>query len=206
MQKQLIIFVKAPRLGAVKTRLARQIGVLRAWRFYRDNGRRLIRRLDGLPGVRLTLAVAPDNLAGGGGFWPAHLPILPQGPGDIGARMDRVLRRVPAGPAVLIGGDIPSIQARHLDRAFGLLRHHEAVFGPARDGGFWLVGFRRRPYPLRPFQGVHWSTSTALSDCLNNLPAHWRIAFVETLRDVDEAADWQYYRQAGRCGVDDRDR
>ncbi len=204
MRKQLIIFLKAPRLGAVKTRLAGEIGRLAAWQFYRENSRRLIRRLDGLPGVRLTLAVTPDNLAHPGGLWPAHLPVMPQGSGDLGVRMERALREVPAGPALLVGGDIPSIQVRHLDQAFRLLRHHHAVFGPALDGGFWLVGFRRRPYPWRPFHQVRWSTSRALADCLGNLPTHWRVPIVETLRDVDDAADWRLYHRAGWGGMEDR--
>ena len=52
---------------------------------------------------------------------------------------------LPPGPVVVIGSDIPGITARHIAEAFRLLGRHAFVFGPARDGGYWLVGARRRP-------------------------------------------------------------
>ena len=65
---------------------------------------------------------------------------------------------------------------------------HDLVFGPARDGGFWLVGARRlRPLPRTLFAGVRWSTSSALADTLTGVPAHVTTALADTLDDVDDA-------------------
>jgi glycosyltransferase A (GT-A) superfamily protein (DUF2064 family) len=61
------------------------------------------------------------------------------------------------------------------------------VLGPASDGGYWLVGLKRRPHVLRPFGGVRWSGPHALADTLRNL-ARWRVGFAATLADVDDAA------------------
>jgi glycosyltransferase A (GT-A) superfamily protein (DUF2064 family) len=100
--------------------------------------------------------------------------------------MGRMLRR--PGPVCVIGGDIPGVTRAHVARAFTALRNHDAVFGPAEDGGYWLIGIAgRRPRPgfLR---GVRWSSEHALADSAATLPG-WRIAHVDRLRDVDSAAD-----------------
>ena len=99
----------------------------------------LLRRLDD-PRWRLVLAVSPDHAGLTSRAWPPHLPRIPQGPGDLGNRMGRILRMMPPGPVCIVGGDIPGLGPAHIDRAFGLLGTHDAVFGPAPDGGYWLVG------------------------------------------------------------------
>src|SRR6185437_6174437 len=101
--------------------------------------------------------------------WPARATIEPQGAGDLGTRMRRALAACPPGPAMLIGADIPRLTARHIADAFRLLGRHDLVFGPAEDGGFWLVG-ARHPQHLPPlFEQVRWSSPHALADTLAGL-------------------------------------
>ena len=89
----------------------------------------------------------------------------------------------------MIGGDIPDITSARIDEAFKVLGTHDAVFGPADDGGYWLIGLRQvRAVPPTLFAGVRWSTEHALSDTVATLSGH-TIACVATLRDVDTAAD-----------------
>ena len=110
--------------------------------------------------------------------------------------MGRIMRTLPPGPACIVGGDIPGIGRPHVARAFAALGGHDAVFGPAPDGGFWLVGLKRSaPPPATLFRGVRWSGPHALADSMATLPGA-RIALVDTLRDVDTAADLP----AGRRG------
>lgn len=185
--RHLIVMLKEPRAGRVKTRLGRDIGMTGAAWWFRHQTARLLRRLDD-PRWQLWLAVAPDR-ALTSRAWPAHLPRLAQGPGDLGARMARALATPPPGPALVIGGDIPGITRPHIARAFCALGDHDAVFGPAPDGGYWLVGLKRsRAAPTGLFQGVRWSCVHTLADSMATLPDH-RIALVDTLRDVDTAAD-----------------
>ena len=135
------------------------------------------------------LAVAPDREGLASRVWPAHLPRVVQGEGDLGARMARLLRGVGQGPICIIGGDIPGIRAAHVARAFAALGGHDAVFGPAPDGGYWLIGLKRSGgIPAGLLQDVRWSTEHALGDSTATLPRA-RIAYVDTLRDVDTAAD-----------------
>jgi hypothetical protein len=89
--------------------------------------------------------------------------------------------------AVLVGCDIPGLGAADIAAAFRALGRAGAVFGPAEDGGYWLVGFGPRR-PARPFAGVRWSTEHALADTLRNCAPH-PVALVRRLRDVDTAAD-----------------
>lgn len=178
--------VKEPRPGRVKTRLARDIGVIPATWWFRHQSARLFRRLKD-PRWQTVLAVAPDQ-AVRSKIWPVDLARVPQGNGDLGQRMTRMLRAAP-GPACLIGADIPGITRAHISRAFAALGDHDAVFGPASDGGYWLVGAKHPPRLLQgTFKNVRWSTGHALADTLNTLPG-WRLAFTDTLQDVDTAAD-----------------
>lgn len=189
MRRHLVVFVKAPRLGTVKTRLARSIGDVEAWLFYRRLTKDVLRRLCG-PWC-LWLAVTPDRFAREGRFWPAGLPRRKQGGGDIGARMARPIAELPPGPVVIVGSDIPELAKRHVVAAFRALGTQNAVFGPARDGGYWLVGLRRRPSRAHPFApGVRWSSPHALADTLRALGSTRRHALLEALSDIDTAADY----------------
>jgi len=186
-RRRLVVMVKAPRPGRVKTRLGAGIGMVPAAWWMRHQLRALLPRLRD-PRWDLLLAVAPDA-ATGARDWPADLPRLPQGTGDLGARMGRVLRTAPAGPLCIIGADIPGVTRAHIARAFRALGLADAVLGPAPDGGYWLIGLARTAAtPATLFDGVRWSSPHARADTEASLPGA-RIAHVDRLADVDEAAD-----------------
>lgn len=182
---RLIIMVKEPRIGRVKTRLARQIGAVQAAWFYRHTASAVVARLSASRHWETVLAVAPDT-AINQQFWPKDVRRIAQGRGDIGKRMQRAMHYPPRGPIILIGTDIPAIRTSHITAAFRALGGNDMVFGPASDGGYWLVGQRRMPRSRSMFAGVRWSTPDALSDTLRNLRGQ-QIAFVATLTDVDDA-------------------
>ncbi len=191
----LVVMARAPRLGAVKRRLARDLGDLAAWRFYRMTAGRLLRDLGADPRWRTWLALTPDRVARAGrGSWPARCTCVSQGPGDLGARMARLLRTLPAGPVVIVGSDIPDLRPTHVARAFRALGDHDWVFGPAADGGYWLLGARRRRPPRETFAGVRWSSAHALADTLANLKGA-RIATLEALIDIDTGDDLENFRK-----------
>ncbi len=186
----LVVMARAPRLGAVKRRLARDLGDLAAWRFYRMTAGRLLRELGADPRWHTWLALTPDRAARvRRGLWPATCALRPQGQGDLGARMGRLLRTLPPGPVVIVGSDIPDLRPVHVARAFRLLGDRDWVFGPAGDGGYWLIGARRRRAPPREaFAKVRWSSAHALTDTCANLKGA-RIGFLEALADVDTGED-----------------
>jgi glycosyltransferase A (GT-A) superfamily protein (DUF2064 family) len=187
LRRHLVLFVRAPRLGVGKRRLAAEAGDIAALRFERAMLGLLVRRLGRDRRWLLRLAVTPDRRVVRR-LWPARAIIRPQGSGDLGVRMLRALADCPPGPAVLIGADIPGIEARHIAVAFRLLGRHDLVFGPSADGGFWLVGARRSPRLPPLFGKVRWSGPDALADALGNLPRLVSVGFAARLEDVDDAA------------------
>lgn len=196
----LVIFLRAPQRGAVKRRLARTIGPRAAHDFYARESSALIRRVGAGRRWRTVLAVTPDVFARRARFWPGGLTRVKQGGGDLGARMARAFITSPPGPVVLIGSDIPAIDAGHIAQAFAALTRFEAVFGPAADGGYWLVGLARRRIAARAlarklFAGVRWSGPHALDDTRANLPAGVSVARLDVLEDVDDAAAFARWRE-----------
>lgn len=190
MIRHLVIFVKEPRPGRVKTRLAAAIGPVAAAWWFRHQTARLLRRVGRDPRWQTTLAVAPDREGVASRIWPPDIARLPQGEGDLGVRMARAMRAMPPGPVIIIGSDIPDINARHIARAFRTLGRHDAILGPAPDGGYWLIGLRRggRALPRAMLQHVRWSGPHALADTVASL-APLNVGYTATLRDVDTVED-----------------
>jgi rSAM/selenodomain-associated transferase 1 len=198
MKRHLVILARAPQAGRTKRRLAREIGAMAALRFYRGSLAQQIRRLARDGRWTLWLFVTPDNALGHPAWQGiARSKVRPQGQGDLGQRMKRPFRLLPPGPVVLVGSDIPAMRPAHIARAFALLGRHDLAFGPASDGGFWLIGARRtKPLPHALFAGVRWSTADALTDTRLGVPARFSIGLADTLDDVDDARDLQRLREA----------
>lgn len=184
-QRHVIVFARSPEYGRVKTRLAKEVGALAAWQFYRQATAALLKRLESDPSWCVWLAWTGGRRRG----WPGKRRMMRQPAGGLGERMERCLRMLPPGDAVLLGSDIPGVSAGHIRRAFTELRHAPLVFGPANDGGFWLVGARRVPAMPRPLfaGGVRWSSSETLGDAVAGLRVPHALA--ERMNDVDHASD-----------------
>jgi uncharacterized protein len=186
-QRHLVLMVKAPEAGRVKTRLANGIGVVGATRFYRAATTALARRIADQRRWKTWLAIAPDR-AVNHPVWPIDLARRGQGGGDLGQRMQKVVEDLSPGPVVIIGSDIPGITCEHISQAFQAIGSADIVIGPAPDGGYWLIGFKRRPKVPNIFQKVRWSHPETLTDTLRNA-AGLKIARLGILDDVDEAEE-----------------
>lgn len=194
MRATIIVFAKAPVAGHVKTRLANDIGTGRAAALFRIMMKRTIDEALATQ-MRVVIAVDPASaLTGWKTIFPPHLARLNQGGGDLGTRMASIMARVQHGPVIIIGADAPGLRARHLHRARQRLEGTDAVFGPAADGGYWLIGLaRRRPAP-EMFRGVRWSTQHALADTVASLPASFQIEQLNTLSDIDHGRDLVHFK------------
>jgi len=195
---RLVIFAKQPRRGQVKRRLAAGIGDAAALAFYRVALAGLIRRLARQRRWRTQLALTPDRPRHRGWPWPARVDRVAQGMGDLGQRMARAFRRADRRPMLIIGADIPEIQATHVLQAFRALARADLVFGPAPDGGYWLIGLRQGRLVDGMFKNVRWSTPHALADTRANLPRCWRVALLDQLDDIDDAAALSRWRQRAK--------
>ncbi len=199
--QHLVILVKEPHPGRVKTRLGRGIGMAAAAWWFRHQVARLLRDVGHDPRWVTCLAVTPDIAVMNNRVWPAHVPRWPQGNGNLGDRMGRIFRDFPYGKMVIIGADVPGVTAGLISDAFAALGSNDAVLGPSGDGGYWLVGLRRgsRPMPKQPFQGVRWSSEHALADTKRSFGT-FQIAHVAALDDVDTAADLARITRLARHG------
>jgi rSAM/selenodomain-associated transferase 1 len=186
--KQLGIFVKAPVVGAVKTRLSETIGAEAACDLYRAFLRDLFRRLGRVKGARVTVfhhGGAPEAIAP---LLPRAWPLEPQEGEDLGARLSAASTRLLArgGRAVIIGSDSPDLPVQYIRRAFQRLKHKDVVLGPASDGGYYLVGLRA-PAPAL-FEGISWSGPEVLAGTLERIEREGlSLHLLPMWYDVDDA-------------------
>ena len=179
-------------MGLAKTRLARGVGVVAAWRTKRRMDAYTC-RVARSAGWETVLAVAPqkDLRAQFPGVWPSGLCRIGQGQGDLGQRMARALVAFSRAPVCIIGSDLPDLRRLDLVQAFKALKRADVVLGPATDGGYWLIGMAPRAARRARLAPVRWSSHHTLSDTLACLPSNWRVSFLRELEDVDDAASFK---------------
>ncbi len=190
------MFVRDPVVGAVKTRLAVSTGGGEAAALYAAFVDDLCGALS--PRFRMTIACTPD--AGSPYFRRLaarhDVTLTPQGGGDLGARMERVVRTALADAArvVVIGSDAPTLPAAYVARAFAALRRTRVVLGPSLDGGYYLVGVRAPVAPI--FRRMRWSDAAVLARTLRRL-ARARVphTLLPCWYDVDTRADLELLRR-----------
>jgi rSAM/selenodomain-associated transferase 1 len=187
-----IVFAKAPQAGYAKTRLIPALGEAGA----AELAERLLNTtLDHAVHAAIgpvELCVTPDRTHAA--FVAAarrrRVTLTDQGEGDLGARMARAFARVLSthGRALLIGTDAPALDATYLRTAAAALDNADAVFGPAADGGYTLVGLRQ-PAPAL-FDNMRWSHSLVMAHTRERLAAlALRHVELRVLHDIDEPAD-----------------
>jgi hypothetical protein len=186
-----LVFVRAPVAGRVKTRLAASLGAEGALRVYRRLAEHTLREARAVGG-EVRIHFTPADAGAGVRAWLGDgARYLPQTAGDLGARMEAAFRAAfedGAERVIIIGSDLPDLSAALLRRAFDALESHAAVIGPARDGGYYLLGMRTMIDGL--FDGIPWSTDAVLARTLERLRAAGiEPALLDTLSDVDEVDD-----------------
>lgn len=185
----LIVFARAPAIGVGKSRLARDIGRVEAWRVYRAmSGKLLVRLRD--PRWRTVLRLAPDRAALG------VAGVEPQGGGDLGQKLERAIRAHADGPVAVIGTDCPQVDAARVWRAFRACLGSGAALGPAEDGGFWILALSARRARRLSLAGIRWSTPHAFADTRAALGGDATI--LERLVDVDDLESLRITAARGR--------
>ena len=196
-QVQIAVLCKAPVPGLAKTRLIPALGAVGAARLQRWLAVRTLRcAIDAGLGP-VTLWCAPDSQHR---FFRALRQTQPircfdQPNGDLGQRMHAAfVQQCASGPLLLVGTDCPALSAQHFRKAAqALAAGADAVFQPAEDGGYVLVGLQRPQAAL--FTGIEWSTAVVMAQTRTRAREHGiRMEEMETLWDVDEPADLRRLR------------
>lgn len=192
----ILVFGREPRPGRVKTRLIPALGKRQATALYRQMLERTLR-------VAATADVGQRQLwlDAGDAALPAYPPaqalgftVHRQQGHDIGERMQHALHGALQGAdrAVLIGSDCPEYGKGYLDAAISALADHDAVVGPAVDGGYVLIGLRRTASGL--FGEIPWSTAGVMAATRLRLRAlQWRWQELPQLRDIDRPDDLRFF-------------
>lgn len=189
---RLVVFLKAPRVGSVKTRLAEALGADGACAAYRQLVEALLANLTPLP--KAELCFAPVDAAAEINPWlRPGWTLCPQVGSDLGERLNAAFDEhfeSDAQHVVIIGSDCPDVTATDIEDAWLALEGHDVVLGPALDGGYWLIGLRA-PQPAL-FTGIPWSTDRVFGETMRRARENdLRVALLRELSDVDTAADWE---------------
>ena len=184
----LIVFVKNPIPGTVKTRLQARYTPEQAAAIYTAFVCDTLHRAENMNIDRRIIAYDPPNAETEvGALCGTRWNYVAQVQEDLGERMHTALAqqlKTGASSAVLIGTDIPSLPTHHITQAFDLLREKDVVLGPSTDGGYYLVGFSR-PAP-ETFLNIDWSTSSVLSQTIDQIEnAGYSLGLVPPWFDVD---------------------
>ncbi|MEP3890644.1 MAG: TIGR04282 family arsenosugar biosynthesis glycosyltransferase [Hellea sp.] len=187
MRPQLYIFAKAPMMSKAKTRLAADIGKVHAHRLYRAMLSKVIRQVQD-PRWDTVIMITPTSALGRVPEWQG-LPQIPQARGSLSPRLAAAFTA--KGPSLVIGTDCPQVTRSDIADGFTALKTHPVVFGPADDGGFWLMGMTG-PVRADVFDNVRWSHEDTLSDVEANIKG--KVHHLRTLIDVDDLKALQALR------------
>ncbi|RZS98144.1 TIGR04282 family arsenosugar biosynthesis glycosyltransferase [Cecembia calidifontis] len=194
----IIVFQKNLVLGRVKTRIAQQLGNEKALEIYRVLVQKTHEQLAQLTDWDVFLYYSDFLEAVGWKPKEGKISYRLQKGEDLGAKMRVAFDEVfleGYQKVLIIGTDCPEITAKILNEAAAELEHHDVVFGPAMDGGYYLLGMKKTQDGL--FQNIPWSTDSVLEISIQYLKQN-QISFqtIRTLTDIDTAEDWEKYKKS----------
>lgn len=187
----LIIFQKNAELGKVKTRLAASLGDQKALEIYEWLTAYTHEQLEGLKVDKFIFYsdFIPETVK------PEGYQFEIQSGETLGDRMSEAFSRLfelGYKNIIIVGTDCPYLKMKELDKAFSILSQTELVIGPARDGGYYLLGMNRFFPEL--FQDIPWSTQDVLKLTLDQADElHLDYGFLKVLSDIDTLEDWEIF-------------
>ena len=187
-----LLFLKAPRPGFVKTRLAVDLGNEHACEIFKTLASQTLATIPADWPVRIFFTPS-DALIEMKNWLGEDRPFFEQSEGDLGQRLESATRETFANGAssvILLGGDCPSITLNHLQEAAKQLNNNTPVIGPASDGGYWLLGLPQHSPTI--FEDIAWSSDSVFTSTLNRLETFDVTPHqLEILEDIDDLAAWK---------------
>jgi rSAM/selenodomain-associated transferase 1 len=189
----ILLFVKAPERGRIKTRLARNIGedaALTIYKLFVVDVVGTLKKGD----MPFRIWFSPANAgAAMKGWLGGNLEYRAQSGKDLGERMENAFVesfREKFEKVVIIGGDIPDLTNTVIDEAFSSLEVSDAVIGPAHDGGYYLIGFRKSGFLRQAFHDIPWGSTQVFCETIKILD-RWgcRVHLLPEWRDIDTIGD-----------------
>lgn len=192
-KKALIVFQKNPVLGKVKTRLAATLGEKQALKIYLQLLQHTYFMINQLQNIDTFIYFSDELEPGMDNSFLSNVQFRVQNGFDLGSRMKHAFSQVLCEgyeKALIIGTDCPGITTAIIYEAFRKLNLTDVVFGPAEDGGYYLLGMKKNDSNL--FDKMTWSNQHVLSESIKRLNLdHKTFTLLEILSDIDNEADWE---------------
>lgn len=183
----IIIFTRNPELGKVKTRLAKTIGdesALNIYKFLLDHTKKTIRNINSDKAVYYSVKIRDNDI------WDKTIYQKYQQQGeDLGKRMYNAFKDAFSKgykKVVIVGSDLFDLQPKHIEEAFRKLEKNDVVIGPAKDGGYYLIGMKTLHFQV--FTNKDWGTATVFQNTINDLQNE-SVFLLEALNDIDTYGD-----------------
>jgi uncharacterized protein len=206
IQRRVLLFVRAPELGRVKTRLEKKLDAATVLRLYRCFVQDIIETLS-TGGHEMIVFFFPPHKGSAVQAWLGDkVPVQAQTGKTLGDKMRNAFSDVFAGDvdqAVLMGSDLPDFDNRIIDESFELLKEKDLVIGPAEDGGYYLIGLRKNSLNNDVFSGIDWGTASVFRQTMDKIHAAGLDCHVLPFwRDIDTHDDLvAFYRRSKANGL-----
>jgi hypothetical protein len=207
-ENALLLFIKAPRLGHVKTRLQPEFSQEDSLLFYRALVEDLIMHFHNVDYCELKLFFWPPGAKTELQNWLGkHLEYISQYGSELGEKMHNAFLQMFAQKykkVVIVGSDIPKLSRSIVSRAFSSLNEHDLILGPSTDGGYYLIGLKESHAEL--FNDIHWSTNSVLAETLKRAQnSSMPFLLLDELTDIDTFADverlWHCLNKSEKSGL-----
>lgn len=192
-KKAIIIFTRNPELGKCKTRLAKTVGNASALEIYKhllNHTKNIVKKSTADKFVFYSENIQDNDI------WDDSIFIKKSQKGhDLGAKMQQAfsdLFLLGYQKVIIIGSDLLDLKPKHISKAFNALKNHDFVIGPAKDGGYYLLGMKTKENTI--FEEKAWGTETVLKDTLYNLKNR-SLLLLEELNDIDTFEDLKHYKE-----------
>ena len=203
--RHLIVFTRFPEAGTTKTRLIPSLGAEGAAELQRRMTEHTLARVSSArikPELSIEIRYEGGDAEQMRSWLGPEYAYHPQGGGDLGRRMSSAFEDAfqnGADQVALIGTDIPGIAATTLENSFDILEYEDLALGPARDGGYYLIGLHRKAFETARmlFSGINWGGGSVLADTLKIAAlSGLRTRLLEELADVDHPEDLEVWKRA----------
>lgn len=193
MNNNILLFVKYPKNGGVKTRLAKSIGDAAAVSLYKCFVEDILSSLQGL-NAHIWICYYPESAKDDMDIWlgSSYFYVLQKG-GNLGKRMQHCFKssfHKGFEKTIVLASDIPEISENIINNAFKILEYKDAVIGPSYDGGYYLVGFNKKSYTTEIFDDISWGTNLVYEETLGKLEAYkLQYSVLDKINDMDTIDD-----------------
>jgi rSAM/selenodomain-associated transferase 1 len=193
MNNKILLFVKYPNNGAVKTRLAESVGERTASALYQCFVDDILTTLSGI-NAQILICYYPVHLKDKMVTWlGSQYGYIPQIGESLGERLQyccNMSLNEGAEKIIVLASDIPEISEEIIKKAFSQLEDNDMVIGPSDDGGYYLIGFRKKSYDNNIFEDISWSSRLVFKETLDKMDGYQKRYFIlDTLNDMDTIGD-----------------